>query len=50
MDECENVQSEELPPDDYLAMMAANTAFEFLSDPAEDIYTIKDGRVYRAKE
>ena len=32
---------------EWLAAAAANPAFAFLSDPAEDMYTAEDGRPFR---
>jgi hypothetical protein len=43
--------SQELDADerDWLRAASANPAFEFLKDPKEDIYSLSDGRPYRAE-
>jgi hypothetical protein len=36
----------DLSEDDWLRAASANTAFEFLRAPEEDIYTLEDGRPF----
>jgi len=35
---------------EWLKAAASNPAFDFLKDPAEDIYTLEDGRPFRDEE
>ena len=38
---------EEIDESSWLRAAAANPAFEFLKDSAEDVYSVKDGRPFR---
>jgi hypothetical protein len=37
----------DLNEQDWLKTTSSNPAFEFLQDPAEDVYTIADGKPFR---
>ena len=39
--------SDEISETEWMKAAATNPAFEFLHDPAEDIYTIEDGEPYQ---
>lgn len=41
------VDTSEISDEAWLRAIATNEAFEFLADPAEDIYTLADGEPFR---
>jgi hypothetical protein len=38
---------DELEEDEWLHAIAENPAFDFLNEPSEDIYSLKDGKPFR---
>jgi len=44
--ETTGIADEEISESEWLYAAAANTAFEFLKEPEEDIYTLEDGRPF----
>ena len=39
-------EEQEITEDEWLRVAAANAAFDFLHNPAEDIYTLDDGKPF----
>jgi len=40
------LEDQEIDETDWLKAVSANPAFDFLKDPEEDIYTVKDGKPF----
>ena len=49
MDDEIRVIEDEIDEDDWLYAAAHNPASDFLKDPAEDIYSLQDGKPFNAQ-
>lgn len=43
-------ESDDIDEDEWLRAAAMSPSFDFLRDPAEDIYTLADGRPFRSED
>jgi hypothetical protein len=43
-------QDDDIDEREWLQWLSKNPAFDFLHDPAEDIYTLEDGKPYHAEK
>jgi len=44
------IKDDEISENEWLSFAMRSSAFDFLKNPAEDIYTIEDGVPYKPKE